>query len=147
STPDGPKPASWAEGWQLGHPDTVLTVSRPYMLRPGGEDVYRNLVVNTRLTADTFVRAVEFKTNGAPIHHAVIRVDRAGAARGRDGADGQPGFDGMGWPSSQGPEGEILCCGPGRGPILSPDGMPWKLDRGADLFVELHMLPPKTPHA
>ena len=144
---DLPKPPSWPEGWQLGHPDTVLTVSRPYLLRPGGEDVYRNLVVSTRLTADTFVRAVEFKTNGAPIHHAVIRVDRAGAARGRDGEDGQPGFDGMAWQSSQDPEGQFIGWAPGRGPILSPDGMPWKLDRGADLVVELHMLPPKTPHA
>ena len=48
------------------------------------------------------MRAVEFKTNGAPIHHAVIRVDPAQAARHKDGQDGQPGFDGMSWQGSAG---------------------------------------------
>ena len=143
---DLPKAPSWPDGWQLGHPDSVLTVSRPYTLQPGGEDVYRNLVVNTRMPADVFVRAVEFKTNGAPIHHAVIRVDRSGAARRRDGEDGQPGFDGMAWQSSQDPDGHFIGWAPGRGPIVVPEGMPWRLDRGADLVVELHMLPPKSPH-
>jgi hypothetical protein len=76
----------------------------------------------------------------------VIRVDRSGAARRRDGEDGQPGFDGMAWQSSQDPDGHFIGWAPGRGPIVVPEGMPWRLDRGADLVVELHMLPPKSPH-
>jgi len=35
--------------------------------------------------------------------------------------------------------------GPGRGPIVAPDGMPWLLERGTDLVVELHLLPGKAP--
>jgi tetratricopeptide (TPR) repeat protein len=143
---DLPKLPAWPDGWQLGHPDSVVSVARPYTLHPGGEDVYRNLVVHAPLSSDAFVRAVEFKTNGAPIHHAVIRVDRSGAARRRDGEDGQPGFDGMAWQTSQDPEGQFIGWAPGRGPIVSPEGMPWRLDRGDDLVVELHMLPSKRPH-
>ena len=107
-------------------------------LNPGAEDIYRNLVLRTSLKSAAFVRAVEFKTNGAPIHHAVIRVDRTQASRRRDGADGQPGFDGMAWESVQDPDGHFIGWAPGRGPILAPDGMPWRLDRGADLVIELH---------
>ena len=132
-------------GWQLGKPDVVLTPARAYTLRPGGDDVYRNLVIHTALAKDVFVRALEFKTGGAPIHHAVIRVDTSGTMAHQDGQDGQPGVDGMAWQAGQDPEGHFIGWAPGRGPILSPDGMPWVLDRGADIVVELHLLPGKTP--
>jgi tetratricopeptide (TPR) repeat protein/mono/diheme cytochrome c family protein len=142
---DLPKPPVWTDGWQLGKPDEVLTTAVPYKLSPTPEDVYRNLVIRTSLASDVFVRAVEFKTGGAPIHHAVIRVDRTPASRRRDGEDGQPGFDGMAWQNIQDPDGHFIGWAPGRGPILAPDGMPWRLDRGADLVVELHLVPSKKP--
>ena len=144
---DLPKAPVFNDGWQLGRPDVVLTPEQAYTLRPGTEDVYRNLVLHTALKTDVFVRAVEFKTNTAPIHHAVIRVDPAQAARHKDGQDGQPGFDGMAWQGSQDPEGQFIGWAPGRGPIVSPEDMPWRLERGADLVVELHMLAPDVPRA
>jgi Flp pilus assembly protein TadD len=145
SAADLPAVPSFPNGWQLGQPDITLTPSRPYVLKPGSEDVYRDLVLHTSIKTPVYVRAVEFKTNGAPIHHAVIRVDSTGASESRDGKDGQPGFDGMSWQSVQDPGGQFIGWAPGRGPILSPDGMPWTLNPGSDLVIELHMLPPKTP--
>jgi tetratricopeptide (TPR) repeat protein/mono/diheme cytochrome c family protein len=142
---DLPKPPASTGGWQLGRPDEVFTAPRPYMLSPSTEDVYRNLVIRTSLKSAVFVRAVEFKTGGAPIHHAVIRVDNTGASRRRDGQDGQPGFDGMAQDNVQDPDGHFIGWAPGRGPIVAPDGMPWRLERGADLIVELHMIPSKKP--
>jgi Flp pilus assembly protein TadD/mono/diheme cytochrome c family protein len=142
---DLPAAPVWTGGWQLGRPDVVLTPERPYNVMPGTEDVYRNLVLRTPLTAGVFVRAVEFKTNGAPIHHAVIRVDRTSSSRRRDGQDGQPGFDGMAFQNAQDPRGSFVGWSPGRGPIVAPDGMPWRLDKGADLVVELHLIPSKKP--
>jgi Flp pilus assembly protein TadD len=144
---DLPKPPEWPGGWQLGRPDLVLIAARPYLVKPGGEDVYRNLVLPTQLSSGAFVRAVEFKTGGSPIHHAVIRVDRTSASRRRDGQDGHPGFDGMAWESVQDPGGHFIGWAPGRGPIVAPDGMPWRLDRGADLVVEVHVIPSDTPLA
>ena len=47
----------------------------------------------------------------------------------------------MTWQSVQDPEGNFIGWAPGRGPIVSPDGMPWILPRGADLVVELHLVP------
>jgi len=140
---DLPTPPSFPDGWQLGRPDVVLTLAKPYTLEPGKEDVYRNLVVRSAVASDMFVRGVEFRTNGSPIHHAVIRVDRTGTARARDGADGKPGFDGMSVQAVQDPDGQFIGWAPGRGPIVSPDGMPWRLERGADLVIELHMLASK----
>jgi tetratricopeptide (TPR) repeat protein/mono/diheme cytochrome c family protein len=138
---DLPAAPVFTAGWELGQPDAAFTVARPYVVKPGREDVYRNLVIPTRLASDVFVRAVEFRTGGAPIHHAVIRVDSTSASARRDAADSEPGFEGMAWDGVRDPEGQFLGWAPGRGPIASPDGMPWRLERGAALVVEMHVLP------
>jgi len=57
---DLPPRPSWPEGWQYGVPDVVLTPERAYTLRPGAEDVYRNLILHSPLKAAVYVRAVEF---------------------------------------------------------------------------------------
>ena len=142
---DLPKAPSFRSGWQLGRPDEIVTPAQPFTMAPTTDDVYRNLVVRTSLKSDVFVRGVEFKTGGAPIHHAVIRVDRTQASRRRDGEDGKPGFDGMAWDTVQDPDGHFIGWAPGRGPILAPDGMPWRLERGADLVIELHLIPSRKP--
>jgi tetratricopeptide (TPR) repeat protein len=142
---DLPKAPVFPDGFQFGAPDEVVRLARPYTLAPGPDDIYRNLVFRTTLTADTFVRAVEFKTNGAPIHHAVIRLDRSSVSTRRDGEDGQPGYPGMSAEGPQDPSGHFVGWAPGRGPIVSPDGMPWLLPRGATLVVEMHVVPQSSP--
>jgi Flp pilus assembly protein TadD len=141
---DLPRPPTWPDGWQLGTPDLVVTLPRPYVLQPGTHDVYRNVVLPVSIPANRFVRAVEFRTGGAPVHHAVIRVDRTQTSRALDGVDGQPGFDGMVAEDVQDPSGQFLGWAPGRGPIVAPEGMPWRLERDSDLIVELHLLPGKS---
>lgn len=142
---DLPKQPVWVEGWQLGKPDRVLAVARPYILPAGQEDVYRNLVLPLSIPATRFIRAVEFLPGDAPVHHAVIHLDRTSGSRRRDGADGRPGFGGMGGPGTQDPDGHFVGWAPGRGPIVAPPSMPWRLEPGTDLVLELHLLPGKRP--
>lgn len=136
---DLPATPSFPAGWELGTPDLILMTDKPFTVPAGAGDVFRNLVFRMPLTDGVFVRAVEFKTNGAPVHHAVIRVDRTSASRRRDGADGQPGFDGMAITVAD-PDGQFIGWSPGRGPIVSPTDIPWRLERGADVVVELHVV-------
>ena len=96
-----PQPRSWPAGWELGQPDLVVTMPRAYTLAPGPSTPLGRVATSTgtsilplNVPATKFVRAVEFRTEGAPVHHAVIRVDRGRASAARDGLDGQPGFDG-----------------------------------------------------
>jgi tetratricopeptide (TPR) repeat protein len=148
-----PTPRSWPAGWELGQPDLVVTMPRAYTLAPGpldpargrARDVYRNVILPLKLPATKFVRAVEFRPEGAPVHHAVVRVDRGRASTARDGLDGQPGFEGMQAADVQDPDGHFIGWAPGRGPIVAPDGLPWSIDSSTDLVVELHLLPGKTP--
>ena len=127
--------------WASGTPDLVLRPPRAYALSPGHGDVFRNLVIRTSLPSDRFVRAVEFRPGDAPVHHAVLHLDPTPAARARDGGDGQPGFDGMGATGTRDPDGHFVGWAPGRGPIVSAEGRPWRLARGTDLVVELHLIP------
>ena len=148
--PEGPRELLaptpiFPEGWQFGTPDVVLRPTAAYRLEPGDADVFRNMVIPTGLPTARFVRAVEFQTGGAPVHHAVVHIDRTTASRRLDGVDGLAGFAGMGARDAQDPEGHFLGWAPGRGPIVAPDRMPWRLDRSTDLVVELHLVPGEQP--
>lgn len=142
---DLPKAPVFPGGWQFGQPDLIVSAAKPFTLKPSTRDVYRNLVMRVPIDSTKFVRAVELRTGGAPIHHAVIRVDRSTTSRRRDGRDGQPGFEGMSREGAQDPGGHFIGWSPGRGPIVSPKEMPWRLDRGADIVIEVHLIPGDEP--
>ena len=144
---DAPPPAQ-ADDWQLGRPDLVVEMPQAYTLESHhGEDhadVFRNFVIPVALPTTRYVRAVEFRprTGGSVVHHAVIGVDRTGTARRLDAEDPEPGYDDMmSHGESQGPEGHFLSWTPGKAPFIEPADMAWRLDRGADLVVQLHLLP------
>lgn len=140
-----PTPPAFSSDWQAGAPDLVATMARPLVLPAGNKDITRNVILRVPINKARYVRAVEFRTGGAPIHHAVIRVDATPSSRQRDGGDGQPGFEGMASAEVQDPDGHFIGWTPGRGPIVSPDGLAWRLERGADLVVELHLVPGRKP--
>lgn len=133
-------------GWQLGEPDLVVGMPRPYTLLPGHHDVFRNFVVPVAQPADRYVRALEFMAgNGAVVHHAVIGIDRTRMSRRMDGKTDGPGYAGMFAQGTEHPAGHFLGWTPGRGPVVAPDRMPWRLERGSDLVVQLHLLPRSGP--
>lgn len=148
---DRPPPPTISASWLLGQPDLIAQPPQPYTLAPAGQqtehDVYRNFVIRLDTTTQRYVRALEFLPGDAPVHHAVIRVDRNRVARADDGADGQPGFDGMAAGGVQDPDGHFLGWAPGRGPIVAPESLPWVLIPGSDLVVELHLMPSTKPIA
>jgi Tfp pilus assembly protein PilF len=148
SATDLPPRPTWPEGWQLGEPDLIVRAPKAYTLRPGEHDVFRNIVLPVALPSGKFVRAVEFRPgSNRVVHHAVISLDRTRTSRRRAGSDGQPGYDGMITQGAQSPDGHFLGWTPGRGPIVAPADMPWRLDPGSDLVVQLHLLPQATPEA
>jgi len=142
---DLPTSPTWPSGWALGKPDLVVTLSAPYLLRPGQHDTYRNVIMPAVVARTRFVRAVEFNPGTTVVHHAVMRIDRTGTSRRLDAEDSEPGFDGMVAADVQDPDGHFIGWAPGRGPIVAPDRMPWRLDAGADLVVELHLMPGSAP--
>lgn len=142
---DLPPVPQYTEGWQLGHPDVVITPPT-YTLHADGKDVFRIFVVP--IPADTlrFVRGLEFRPgNPKVVHHANIRIDRTDASRRFDAADPAPGYEGLIAHSATYPDGHFLGWTPGQTSPLLPKGLAWRLTPGTDLVVELHMQPSGKP--
>jgi hypothetical protein len=145
---DAPPPRRWAEGWQLGTPDLVITLPRPYTLPPDGTDLFRIFAIPIPTDRLRFVRGLEFRPgNPKVVHHANIRVDPTAASRRLDEADPAPGYDGVIARSAGYPDGHFLGWTPGQiAPLLPPD-LSWRLEPHTDLVVELHMQPSGKPEA
>ena len=149
---DLPPAPKFVEGWQLGKPDMVVTVPRTYVLPAQGDegrDVFRNLIVPVSVSGSRYVRAVEFHPGNPQVfHHANILTDPTESLRRLDGQDGQPGFSGMDLEIQADhfdPDAHFLFWKPGTSPSAESDGIPWRLDPGTDLILNLHMRPDGKP--
>lgn len=119
----------FTEGWQLGPPDLIVSMSEAFEVPARGADVYRNFVVPLNLDRDTWVRALEFKPSArSVVHHSLFFLDATGGARERDAEDPLPGFPGgmgSGRVASGGRGGRGALAGLlGRGSANSPDDDP-----------------------
>jgi Flp pilus assembly protein TadD len=131
-----PHPPTFADGWQLGTPDLVLSADT-YTLEPANREVFRNFVIPVPGSSTRYVRAVEFRAdNPQVLHHASLGLDPTRVGRQLDRADPGPGFATM-------PENEVqnvFGWSPGKVPILEPADTAWPLEQGSDLVVQLHMV-------
>lgn len=136
---DLPPVPTWPEGWQLGPPDLVLEMPETFTLKASGADLYRNFVLPPNLDRTRWIRAADFHPGNAKVvHHAVVLLDRTGSARYRDRLDPGPGFDGEMVSEAEMPEGQWLAWVPGKRQ-LGVERFPWRLDKGTDLVLQLHL--------
>jgi Flp pilus assembly protein TadD/mono/diheme cytochrome c family protein len=144
-----PPPPAFPAGWPLGEPDLVLRVPRPYTLRAGGADVFRNFVVPVPVPATRYVSALDLRPgNKRIVHHANVLVDRTRSSRRRDAADLEVGFGGMELTLESDrfdPHSHFLFWKPGSVPQRETGGMTWSLEPGTDLVVNIHLQPSGKP--
>ena len=145
---DLPALPRWTEGWQLGTPDLIVTLSEPYTLQAAGTDVFRVFVIPLPIGATRYVRGLEFRPgNPKVVHHTNIRIDRTPASRQLDAEDPAPGYDGLLARSAVYPDGHFLGWTPGQVAPLVAKELAWRLDPHTDLVVQLHMQPSGKPEA
>jgi Flp pilus assembly protein TadD len=88
------------------------------------------------------VRGLEIRpTTRRVVHHATILIDRTKASRRLDEADPAPGYEGMFAEGARNPASQALGWTPGITPFLEAPDRAWRLERGSDLVVQLHMIP------
>jgi tetratricopeptide (TPR) repeat protein len=135
-------PPLWNDGWQLGEPDVIVKMPEPFVVPADGGDLFRTFVLPIELGRPRFVRAIEFRPgNARVVHHANLGVDRTRSSRLLDARDPEPGYVGGMVRDARYPEGQMLGWTPGQAPHPSPEGMPWRLEPGSDLVVQLHLQP------
>ncbi|WP_348262027.1 tetratricopeptide repeat protein [Telmatobacter sp. DSM 110680] len=141
-----PAPPHYDATWLIGKPDLVLKLKRPFTLNGGGTDVFRNFILPYPLKQTEYVRAMEIRP-GAPevVHHANVIIDRTGSLRRQHPVNWEDGIAGMELLIDSGnrfdPDSHFLFWKPDSPALIEPEGMPWRLDPGNDLILNMHLKP------
>jgi len=134
-----PKLPSFPVGWQLGAPDLVVSMERPFVVPATGRDIYRNFVLPLNLAEDKWVTAIELRpTARSVVHHVLYFLDTSGRARAKDGQGGKPGYGGGGFDLGQRSVGGWAA---GRTPELLPLDLAHPFPKGSDLILSTHFHP------
>jgi tetratricopeptide (TPR) repeat protein len=147
---DAPAAPHYDATWQLGKPDLIMKVARPFTLPAGGTDVFRNFVLPYPLAQTHFIRAIEI-VPGTPqvVHHANVIIDRTAGFRRQHPNDWESGVPGMELLVDSGnrfdPDSHFLFWKPDTPALIEPDDMPWRLDPGNDLILNMHLKPSGKP--
>jgi len=138
---DLPKMPKFVDGWQLGEPDLIVKVDRPYTVKADGRDEFRCFVVPLGLKEEKYVSAVEFRPdNRKVVHHALMFLDTKGRAKKLDDADPLPGYSRAGGPGFT-PSGSLGGWAPGAFVTPLPTGVARLVPKGADLVIQTHFHP------
>ena len=97
-----PPPPRFAEGWQIGTPDVVLTMKEPVAIPASGTVPYASYPTDFMLDRDVWVQAIEIRPgNRRVVHHAVAQAELPGVANGPGGSQNvhlySPGLEAMVW--------------------------------------------------
>jgi tetratricopeptide (TPR) repeat protein len=143
---EAPKPPVFSKDWQLGPPDLILRVTVPTEVPASGPDVFHNFILPVPITQTKYVRAMQIKP-GAPrvVHHANVIIDRTASLRRQHPNDWQQGIPGMEFTFDAGdafdPDSHFLFWKPDTPVLIEPPGMPWRIDPGNDLILNMHLKP------
>jgi mono/diheme cytochrome c family protein len=133
--PERPK---FTEGWRMGEPDLVVTMSEAFEVPADGRDIYRNFVIPLPLEEDRWVSKIEIRPSArSVVHHALYFYETEGSARELDARDETVGFSGMGFRGMRGIGGWAV----GAAPMEFPEDVARPLPKGADFVVQTHFHP------
>jgi Flp pilus assembly protein TadD/mono/diheme cytochrome c family protein len=145
-----PPAPQYRADWQYGTPDLILTVERPLLLPASGTDIFQNFILPYPLKQTHFIRAMEIRPV-APrvVHHANILIDRTASFRRAHPERWKDGIPGMELELDTGrefdPESHFLFWKPDTPVLVEAKGMPWRLDPGNDLILNMHLMPSGKP--
>lgn len=110
-----PPPPQFADGWQIGTPDLILTMTEPVKIPAAGTIPYATYPTDHVFAEDTWIQAIEVRPgNRRVVHHAVAQANFPGD-NGPGGAANvhlySPGLEAMVWREGYGkffPKGTTL---------------------------------------
>ncbi len=133
------------EGWQIGKPDVVLTMTEAYSIPATGVIDYKYFAVPTDFTEDKYVQFAEIRQGDRQhVHHIIVDVrypehgnlPKAGlltpqelaASRSR-GANGERPADS---------DGRLVGWAPGEAPLILRSGQAKLIKKGSVLIFQIH---------
>ena len=142
---DAPPPRSWAEGWNIPRPDTVVQMPNPVAIPASGEIEYTYEIVPTHFAEDRWVQMSQIlPSRPESVHHAVVYVRPPGSTWLRGAPVGVPFTASIfSDPKLRAEAHEttndmVLVYAPGSEPDRWPDGMAKLIPAGSDLVFQMH---------
>jgi peroxiredoxin/mono/diheme cytochrome c family protein len=125
---DRPAARKFPEGWQIGKPDVVLKMPRPFTVpakAPKGGVPYKYFSIQTDFGEDRWVERAEARPGAAAVvHHILVFLIPRGERFRPDGP------------------GNVLCgMAPGDMPMILKPGFAKKIPAGARLLLQMHYTP------
>lgn len=145
---DAPAPLNFVDGWNIGKPDMVVEMPKPYEIPATGTIEYTYYVVPSGFTEDKWITAAEIRPGArALIHHVIVFVREPGSKWMKDAKPGEPyvpplvkdAKSGKEFRDGEGREGEFLAgYAPGLQPMILEPGQAKLVKAGSDLVFQLH---------
>lgn len=144
---DLPPAPKFAEGWQIGKPDLVLTMSRPFEVPASGTIEYQYFRIPTNFTEDKWIQAFEVKPgNRRVVHHILVfasgpdnTMQPAAFSQVVPKMPGmQGGRGGRGRGGQQGPGTLIAATAVGSNASIFEPGSALRIPAGSTLTFQVH---------
>jgi mono/diheme cytochrome c family protein len=149
---DMPKPPVFADGWQIGQPDTVWSMLEDYPIPASGTIEYKNFEVPTNLTEDRWAQAIEIRPgNRSVVHHVIVYLIDPKASRGAQAFSPAPGMrrpadapktergaEANDRPMQHQPTGWLGGFAPGQSVRVYQPGTALRVPAGATLIIQEH---------
>ena len=133
---DAPVPREFPEGWRIGQPDLIVQLPAAMPVKASGVMPYQDVIVETGLTEDKWVRAMEIRPTAPEVVHHVLAFLLPPANRSKPEADRRAGDDEAG--------GFFMAYAPGHDPMNLSEGFAKKLPAGSRLKFQMHFTPNGT---
>ena len=153
---DLPPAPSFATGWTLGQPDTVLEMQEDYAVPASGTIQYEYFYVPTNFSESKWVKSIEIRPgNRSLVHHVLVfylaKPDAPRAPLARPNQKDMvtpdnptPGLRPQRRDRSV-PARLIATYAPGTNPQVAPDGTAFRLEAGGVLELQMHYTTNGTP--
>ena len=126
-----PPEKKFVDGWNIGKPDKIYTMERPFHVPATGVVDYQNIYASPVFTQDTWVQAVECRFgNRSVVHHMLVLLDFP-----KDRSKSQDGLV----------KGFFAAGAPGSTYFIFPKGYAKKIPKGARLRFQMHYTPNGSP--
>jgi hypothetical protein len=148
---DLPPAPKFPDGWEIGTPDVVLSMAKPYDVAPTGTVAYQYFTVPTNFTEDKWVQAIEVRPGTRSVVHHVLVFSREPNPPARTPAysailpkpllapaKADPDHPAPAPSTPQGPGTLIATTAPGTNAMTFEPGFAMRVRAGSNLVLQVH---------
>jgi len=141
---DLPPQPKFAEGWEIGTPDVVLSMAKPFNVTAKGTIAYQYFTIPTNFTEDKWVQAIEVRPGTRSVVHHVLVFERVKSVRPAAPAfvsvipKVPPPSDPNADQGQLGPGTLIATTAPGTNAMIYEPGEAVKVPAGSELIFQVH---------